>query len=943
MSVIKTIIQSVLSSVLSSVLKIVSLVELAVTEVFIKLSATAGSFHKLGADWVATGDYSIEQYVYYVGELIRLSGNINNGGSRVFLTSGYVFWAADASGTGVQSANDVVPVNKFSLIKVQRIGSLGKIFVNGTLVLTATVPTGSATINTFGNQNGVVSGGLLSKLKLTDLTDTSNTLDFKLNKLTGNFELPVNNVFGSEEVTNGDFANYDGWTITAPGTESVVITNNTLILDRPADGEDPFVINTGSVVAGNIYEVVFEVVSATKLGSNIGVRFGSHTTFLSPSISSLGIKRQFILATQTGLIGIQHGGGGPSTIVLRDFTVKSVTNFITYQNIPESARHEYTLNDGFYSGIQRVINGDFATGDLTGFDETKAGQLTTVNDGSVVIDLNGLPDGGIRQSDIILPIGTMFTFGFDLTILEDFSNDNFFSLSAVGFDQNEVLESGRQFFTFISDQENGNITIRAARGNNRTGSYSLENIFLKERIEIAFIHLRDVMIKLSSTAGSFYKLDTDWVAYGDYSIEQYVYFIGDFIQLTGNVNNLYSRVGIQADGRVFWFPDSSGASISFPTGAVPLNKLSLIKVERIGTVGKIYVNGSLLLTATVPTGTLTVNANGNSGGNISGGLLSKLKLTDLTDADNTLEFKLNKLTGNYELPVGNVFGIQKVINGDFATGITGWSSHNNASIAFSSNRIQVQSDGSQVGNCYQTIATVVGQSYEFSCILEGVAGSGAVLAVGTTPGGNGDIAAIIIGEDTIESVSSVFTAIATTTYIRVGLRSVQANQSIYGSDISVKEVTNFITYQNIPEYTRDTYTLTGNAYLSSEKVINGNFADGLNNWVTSSGSPTLETGGDFGSNYISLSGTDVVRQSVGVFNVVVGATYEYTSLHRGNGGSIAVGGGNNQDLPNNTGIPSELKMDFVASQNNGLYLVSRSGLFFELDNQSVREKIEVAS
>jgi hypothetical protein len=362
------------------------------------------------------------------------------------------------------------------------------------------------------------------------------------------------------------------------------------------------------------------------------------------------------------------------------------------------------------------------------------------------------------------------------------------------------------------------------------------------------------LIHLSETAGSFYSLGTDFVAAGDYSIEQYVYYSGDDIRLHGNQANFNSRAHIFGSGRVAWTPDSSGAGVAF-TGndTVPINKLSLIKVERIGTVGKIYVNGTLIVTATVPTGSVIVNANGNNGGSTLGGLLSQITLTDLTDTDNTLEFKLNELTKQYEYPVGNVFGSEEVTNGDFATGIAGWSAHNNAIIEFSSNRIKVQSDGSLVGNCYQAFTTVVGQAYEFSCILEGAAGSGAVLAVGTTSGGNGDIAAVIIEEDTTESVSGAFTATTTTTYIRVGLRTITANRSVYGSDISVKSVTNFIAYQNIGagRSFRETYTLIGRGYFAPERIVGGNFLT-PSDWNTA-GESTVSAGK---ANIFSTTGSN---------------------------------------------------------------------------------------
>jgi hypothetical protein len=495
MSVIKTIIQSVLSSVLSSVLKIVSPVELAITEFFIKLSSTAGSFYSLGTPTVYDGDFEVE-FKFQLSELTQDYIIVGSAASDNYLRIDAANNGFDFKIGGSFKSNDGTYSfdNKLHKGIFRRIGSVGQVEVDGVLVVNAqgvnTSPFQVAYIAARQNLLSNFFNGIISDVKLTDLDTPANSLVFKLNKLTDNFEYPAGNVFGSQEVSNNTFDNTTGWS--SPRFSSTIsVVNNKL--RSTADSTNTFgsAIALTGLVIGEVYAFKGSATCNNPI-ANIRLRVATDSSLGSTivdtaSTSSVSVDTHFIATATTLYAGTITTGqnSGDHVDIDAGISIQSVTNVITYQNIPESARQEYTLNDGFYSGIQRVINGDFATGDLTGFVETRAGQLTTVNDGSVVIDLNGLPDGGIRQSDIILPIGTMFTFGFDLTMLEDFGNDNFFSLSAAGFDQNEVLESGRQFFTFISDQENGNITIRAARGNNRTGSYSLENIFLEERINIA--------------------------------------------------------------------------------------------------------------------------------------------------------------------------------------------------------------------------------------------------------------------------------------------------------------------------------------------------------------------------------------------------------------------------------------------------------------------------
>jgi len=158
-------------------------------------------------------------------------------------------------------------------------------------------------------------------------------------------EYSAENVFGSELVINGNFVSYSNWTVTATGTESATIANNILTLDRPSDGTDPKITNTGSVIAGKTYLVEFKVLSATNLSNNVAVVFGTQITYLTTqaqNLSPFGLKRFYITANQNGLISLLHGGSGPSTITLSEFTVKEITNAVKYKNIPESNHKEYS-------------------------------------------------------------------------------------------------------------------------------------------------------------------------------------------------------------------------------------------------------------------------------------------------------------------------------------------------------------------------------------------------------------------------------------------------------------------------------------------------------------------------------------------------------------------------------------------------------------------------
>jgi hypothetical protein len=253
-----------------------------ITKVLIDLSETAGSFYSLGTDFVATTDYSIEQDVYFSGALIRLSGNLNNSNNRVIINAnGSIEWRPAGGVDTVTTSAGVVPLNKLSLPKVERIGSVGKIYVNETVVLTATVPTGSATINTFGNQNGVVSGGLISAPKLTDLTTSSNSLVFKLNEVTDNTEtnngvtLTYQNIgtgrsfretytligrgyFAPERIVGGNFLTPSDW---GTAGESTVSGGRANIFSTT--GSNTYVFQSDVMDEGKFFRVIYDVFSYT--------------------------------------------------------------------------------------------------------------------------------------------------------------------------------------------------------------------------------------------------------------------------------------------------------------------------------------------------------------------------------------------------------------------------------------------------------------------------------------------------------------------------------------------------------------------------------------------------------------------------------------------------------------------------------------------------------
>ncbi len=75
------------------------------------------------------------------------------------------------------------------------------------------------------------------------------------------------------------------------------------------------------------------------------------------------------------------------------------------------------------------------------------------------------------------------------------------------------------------------------------------------------------------------------MAAADYAVDQYVYFSEDFTRLTGSTDNFFSRVYVNSDGSIVWSVDStSNTPVQTDTNSVPVDKFSLIRVERVANV-----------------------------------------------------------------------------------------------------------------------------------------------------------------------------------------------------------------------------------------------------------------------------------------------------------------------------------------------------------------------
>ena len=346
MPIIRNIIQPIIRPIISGIIG-------AIRRVFITLDPVANAYYELAESWTATTDYSVEFDIYFNGEVIRATGNTANFFNRVIVNAnGSVSWRATFTSTDLVSPASSVPSNKLSKIKVERIGSQGFIYVNGVEVTTGVVPTTGVFINNFGSQGGSYNGGLISNVKLTDLTTPSNSESYALNQLTGNIEYPAENVFGSELVVNGDFdSGATGWTAAVGWTistgEASAIGAGTTDDIRPTP-------NIG-MVTGEVYLFTLVISELTAGKCQIAIYDGASGS--SPAYDTAGTYQFAYKAVRDNdALGVRGSNATPFTGTIDSISVKQITNALTYVNIAETidVRDTYTLVDEGWVGSELI-------------------------------------------------------------------------------------------------------------------------------------------------------------------------------------------------------------------------------------------------------------------------------------------------------------------------------------------------------------------------------------------------------------------------------------------------------------------------------------------------------------------------------------------------------------------------------------------------------------
>jgi hypothetical protein len=363
----------------------------AITKVLIDLSPTSNGFYSLGTDSVLTTAYKLgaSTVLPTASTTYALFGRASSATDYLkLLSSGYL--SLDVNGTVVTSTALATKDSEYREYSVTLDGNDFVFRENTTVISTVTNATAAAktlTLNLIGNSNG-------ANFYLGILADpVMGTLEFKLNKLTDNFEYPVNNVFGGEEVTNGDFSNgLTGWTAQAGQGAQVVggelkctSTSATVVLRQTID-----------TVAGNLYEVNWygRRDTVTPFIQAMNETQSTELAFQNTSSATGEFKRFYFVAEGAKSVIRPTTPAGTGIAYWDNISVKSVTNVINYNNIGTgtSVRDTYTL-----------INDDYFGGDRWGsllidFVAQGGGTTTAVSSTSMTTTSSG---SGLRKDDAL--------------------------------------------------------------------------------------------------------------------------------------------------------------------------------------------------------------------------------------------------------------------------------------------------------------------------------------------------------------------------------------------------------------------------------------------------------------------------------------------------------------------------------------------------------------
>jgi len=250
----------------------------------------------------------------------------------------------------------------------------GSVTANDTFIATATtLYVGTVVVGAVANDTVTIDAGITVK-EITNYTEANAASEI---------EYSQENVFGSEEVVNGDFAtDLNSWANTSSWWQWV----DGRAYHAYSTSYNPLqqfgVIPPNSSVRVKFQHEVLQGEGRLTIGGT-----GGSVYFTLIGTDSIDFIHTNTTNSDEHIILARQSSVGFAEFYVDNISIKEITNAVEYKNIPQSARELYSLEDDTWVGSNElVVNGDFDT-DLSGWSTTEGDWYWS--NGSARLDGNG--------------------------------------------------------------------------------------------------------------------------------------------------------------------------------------------------------------------------------------------------------------------------------------------------------------------------------------------------------------------------------------------------------------------------------------------------------------------------------------------------------------------------------------------------------------------------
>jgi hypothetical protein len=455
------------------------------TRNFIEFDAVSQSYGELASAITFTGDFEVELWfsTKVTSGINILLGNSQNSDSFIYVngSTGTVVTRLPTS-VGLISSS-VVNDGGLHLLELKKTGSSYELFIDSVSQGSASGLSGNTIFDQVGkNAFGNYFDGRIANVKFTDITTPANSLTFPMDKTDFDtpYELPSENVFGSELVSNGDFS--DGmadWY----GFQSAVLSvvdNKLRVTNNHASQLGRAVIPLGSL-SGN-YLVTLDAptgdsggkylyLTTSSAGSTTGAVGGIPNTTYSQATrlySDLPTNNYYLV------VGNQDSGIGVYSN-WDNISVKEVSNALEYFNFSSSDIERYNIDASL-----GFVGQDLITQDVWENPQAISSTGWTFDNTSNTWTLDG--DGSLQAMQPISPTNQPDMMLLDITTTTPLISGGL-TVRQSGLFEQTMFEQGRYIFSIDKNDSGGYLDIKRRSG---SVNATIEKPSLKELIPISF-------------------------------------------------------------------------------------------------------------------------------------------------------------------------------------------------------------------------------------------------------------------------------------------------------------------------------------------------------------------------------------------------------------------------------------------------------------------------